>query len=193
MPLEKAKLIVHSSPFNSEARDIKFMFNPTEISFTRTASWEYKPGNSGSSLLPKVSFSGVQPYKFTLSNLLFDTYETKTSVMKQYIDNIKQGVSARAEAPSRPPVYIFVWKNKYFHCVMESLTYKLTMFLADGTPVRAIVDISLQEVDPENLPGGKTPPPNNQKKPDPRHPPGKTPPPNNQKNLDPKHPAGTAK
>ena len=29
------------------------------------------------------------------------------------------------------------------------------MFLTDGTPVRAIVDISLQEVDRTNLPGNR--------------------------------------
>ncbi len=153
MALEKAKLMLYSSPFNGEAKDIDFMFNPTEISFTRQVTWDSDPGNRGASLLPKVNFSGVQPYEFTLSNLLFDTYETKTSVMTTYIDNIKQGVSARAQAPSRPPVYVFVWKDKYFHCVMSSLTYKLTLFLSDGTPVKAIVDISLREVDPENLPG----------------------------------------
>lgn len=153
MALEKAKLMVHSSPYNGEAKDITFMFNPTEVSFTRRATWESDRGNRGTSLLPKVNFSGVDPYEFTLANLLFDTYETKASVMTQYIDNIKQGVSAKSGIPSRPPVYVFVWKDKYFHCVMSSLTYKLTLFLSDGTPVRAIVDISLREVDPENLPG----------------------------------------
>lgn len=155
MPLEKAKLLVHSSPYNGEARDIEFMFNPTEISFARSVTWSSDSGNRGTSLLPKVNFSGVEPYEFTLSNLLFDTYETKTSVVEKYINNIKQGVTARAQTPSRPPVYIFVWKDKYFHCVMKSLTYKLTMFHTDGTPLRALVDISLQEVDPQNLPGGK--------------------------------------
>ncbi len=153
MELTKAKLLVHSSPYNGEARDIEFMFNPTEISFERSVSWKSDQGNRGTSLLPKVNFSGVQPYTFTLSNLLFDTYETKTSVMEKYIKNIKQGVTARAQTPSRPPVYIFVWKDKYFHCVMTRLTYKLTMFHTDGTPLRALVDIWLQEVDPENLPG----------------------------------------
>jgi hypothetical protein len=29
------------------------------------------------------------------------------------------------------------------------------MFLNDGTPVRAIVEISLQEVDKNNMPGGR--------------------------------------
>ncbi|OUL28328.1 hypothetical protein [Nostoc sp. 106C] len=149
--LEKAKLVA----YNSEAPDIELMFNPTEISFSRTVSWKSDPGNRGTTLLPKVNFSGVEPYKFTLKQLLFDTYETKQSVMK-YIDIIKKGVETIEQNPDkRPPVYIFTWGREYFHCVITSLTYNLNMFLTDGTPVRAMVDISLQEVDKNNLPGGR--------------------------------------
>ena len=149
--LEKAKLVA----FNGEAPDIELMFNPTDISFSRSVKWESHEGNRGTSLLPKVNFSGVDPYKFTLKQLLFDTYETKESVMK-YIDIIKKGVETIQGAPDkRPPVYIFTWQQKYFYCVMTSLTYTLNMFLTDGTPVRAMVDISLQEVDKNNMPGGK--------------------------------------
>lgn len=149
--LEKAKLVA----FNGEAPDIELMFNPTDISFSRSVKWESHEGNRGTSLLPKVNFSGVDPYKFTLKQLLFDTYETKESVMK-YIDIIKKGVETIEGAPDkRPPVYIFTWQQKYFYCVMTSLTYTLNMFLTDGTPVRAMVDISLQEVDKNNMPGGK--------------------------------------
>lgn len=150
MPLEKAKLI----KFDGDGSDIELMFNPTEISFSRTSRWSSDPGNRGEELLPKVNFAGVEPYKFTLSKILFDTYETKESVMKKYIDNIKKGVTAPTGANKRPPVYIFTWKDKYFHCVMTSLTYTLTMFLADGTPVQALVNIALQEVDSKNPPGG---------------------------------------
>lgn len=149
--LQKAKLIA----YNGEADDIEFMFNPTEISFTRAVKWESKQGNRGSELLPKVNFSGVDPYKFTLKQLLFDTYETKKSVMDEYINKIKKGVETIEGAKDkRPPVYILWWKDKYFYCVITSLTYTLNMFLTDGTPVRAMVDISLQEVDKNNLPGG---------------------------------------
>jgi hypothetical protein len=149
--LEKAKLV----GYNGEAPDIELMFNPTEISFSRTVSWQSDPGNRGTTLLPKVNFSGVEPYKFTLKQLLFDTYETKKSVM-DYINIIKKGVETIERNPDkRPPVYIFTWGKEYFHCVITSLTYNLTMFLTDGTPVRAIVDISLQEVDKNNLPGGR--------------------------------------
>lgn len=148
--LEKAKL----KAYNGEAPDIDLMFNPSEISFSRSIVWQEHPGNRGSTLLPKINFSGVQPYRFTLKQIIYDTYETKESVMKQ-IDIIKKGVETiEMSSDKRPPVYKFTWKDEYFYCVMTSLTYNLTMFLTDGTPVRAIVDISLQEVDKNNLPGG---------------------------------------
>ncbi|MBN3924790.1 hypothetical protein [Nostoc sp. NMS4] len=150
--LQKAKLIA----YNKEAPDIELMYNPTDISFTRTVRWESKQGNRGTTLLPKVNFSGVEPYTFTLKQLVYDTYETKKSVMEKYINNIKKGVeSIDTTDDSRPPVYIFTWGTDYFYCVITSLTYTLNMFLSDGTPVRALVDIALQEVDQINLPGGK--------------------------------------
>lgn len=150
--LVKAKLVA----FNGEAPDIELMFNPTDISFSRSVTWESNKGNRGTTLLPKVNFSGVEPYKFTLKQLLFDTYETKESVMKKYIDKIKKGVETIDGSPDkRPPVYILTWGSEYFYCVITSLTYTLNMFLTDGTPVRALVDISLQEVDKNNMPGGK--------------------------------------
>ncbi|RUS92558.1 hypothetical protein DSM106972_098740 [Dulcicalothrix desertica PCC 7102] len=148
--LEKAKL----KAYNGEAPDIELMFNPSEISFSRTVNWQQHPGNRGTTLLPKINFSGVEPYQFILRRLIFDTYETKESVMT-YINIIKKGVETiENQTDTRPPVYTFIWKDEYFYCVMVSLTYTLNMFLTDGTPVRAMVDISLQEVDKNNLPGG---------------------------------------
>lgn len=158
MKLTKAKLLVHSDP-SGQAKDIEFMFNPTELDFTRRIIWDSDVGNRGSTLLPKVNFSGVEPYSFTLKNLLFDTYEQKKSVLKEYINNIKKGATARSNSHTRPPVYILTWRDSYFHCVMTSLNYRLTLFLADGTPVKAIVNIALEEVDPENISGGNPPTP----------------------------------
>jgi Contractile injection system tube protein len=142
---------------DGEGKDIELMFNPEEISFTRNVSWVPAKGSKGdSSLLPKINFSAVEPYKFTLKQLLFDTYESRESVMTKYVNVIKTGVEAmNKKTDSRPPVYLFTWGETYFYCVITSLTYKLTMFLANGIPVRAIVDISLQEVEKNNLPGNK--------------------------------------
>lgn len=163
MTLEKAKLI----KFDGNGSDIQLMFNPTEISFARTSNWKSDPGNRGDSLLPKVNFSGVEPYSLTLSNIMFDTYDNRESVLKKYIENIKKSVTAPDGFGGRPPVYIFQWgSNTYFHCVITKLAYRLTMFLADGTPVRAIVDLSIQEVDAKNLPGGRKSESGNERKKD---------------------------
>lgn len=153
--LVKATLLNQDNP----GQDIKLMFNPTEISLARTVTWKNEPGNKSQTLLPKTNFSAIEPYKLTLKQLLFDTYETKGSVVKEYIDVIKKGVTTEKGKGKRPPVYIFCWGTEYFHCVITSLTYNLTMFLADGTPVRAMVDIALQEVDENNFAKGKTPAP----------------------------------
>jgi hypothetical protein len=152
--LEKAFL----QPFNGETADIiKLMFNPTQLAFARTVKWESEQGGRGEkSALPKVNFSGVDPYKLTLNQLVFDTYEERKSVMDEYIKKLKKGVEAPDGDHKRPPVYILMWGGKSsFPCVMTSLSYKLDMFLPDGTPVRALVDISLQEVDMANPPGTK--------------------------------------
>jgi hypothetical protein len=48
----------------------------------------------------------------------------------------------------RPPVFYFIWGEKnYMCCMIKQLDYKLTMFLPNGTPVRAMVNITLEEVD----------------------------------------------
>ncbi len=150
--LQKASL----QPFTGEtAEAIELMFNPTQLAFARTVKWQSEQGGRGKkSALPKVNFSGVDPYKLTLNQLVFDTYEEGKSVVDKYIKKLKKGVEAPDGQNKRPPVYILLWGGKSsFPCVMTSLSYKLDMFLPDGTPVRALVDISLQEVDMENPPG----------------------------------------
>jgi hypothetical protein len=149
--LQKAKL--HSI---DDGTEIEFMFNPNMLSFARSVKWQAEQGNRGhNSSLPKVNFSGVDPYKLTINQVLFDTYETQKPVM-EYIKKLKKGVESPDGQNKRPPVFVLEWGGKRsFHCVMTSLTYKLDMFLPDGTPVRALVDIALQEVEKENLPGDR--------------------------------------
>ena len=154
MQLEKGRLVVLDSG-GGDAKDIEFMFNPQELSFTRESQWQSDVGvrtvGTGSNATeegPKVNFGGIQAYTFSLNKLIFDTYETGDSVLEKYINNIKKGVATPSGKNTRPPVYYLVWGgNDYFSCVMTSLTYTLTMFLNNGKPVRALVDISLLEVD----------------------------------------------
>jgi hypothetical protein len=129
---------------------IEFQFNPTELVFNQSVNLSYQEGARTRRGLPKVSFAYPQPATLTLSNVLFDTYEEGISVMK-YIDKLKKSV-AFTPALQRPPIYTFVWgKQQYLRCMVESLTYRLTLFLPKGEPVQARVDMTLKEVD-EALP-----------------------------------------
>ncbi len=196
--LQKAYLASQIDPVNT----IEFMFNPTDLQFSRTVDIQTQSGAVTSKGLPKVVFGHVAPYELSLSGIVFDTFEKGTSVINEIqplldaVDftkfngaaggasnspaggrsnptaggqsnrtaggqsnrtaggrgNRTAGGQSNSQADSkkrqRPPVYYFMWgQQNYVQCMVKSLTCKLTMFLSDGTPVRAIVDISLQQVD----------------------------------------------
>ncbi|MCY7323223.1 MAG: hypothetical protein LH660_15820 [Phormidesmis sp. CAN_BIN36] len=138
----KAHLISQDSTDN-----IEFMFNPIELRFSRSATIKSSEGATTAGGLPKVSFGSPQPYSLSIGNILFDTYESGKDVMSTYINKLCQGVEFAASL-GRPPVYIFTWgSQQYLKCFVKTLSYRLTMFLPDGTPVRAIVDLSLEQID----------------------------------------------
>jgi hypothetical protein len=146
MELKKATLTAH----NSEVPDIEFMFNPAQIAFEGVVETADNPGSrSERSGRPKVSFSNIQAYKITINNILFDTYETGENVVEKYIERFKLAVKF-VEGKQRPPIYCFAWTDKPYlqYCFVERLSYKLTMFLPNGTPVRAVIDsLTLKETD----------------------------------------------
>jgi len=145
MTLEKAKLLCR----DGSDYDIDFMFNPTEVSFEGDVESSDNPGSrSSESGKPKVSFSNIKAYRITINNILFDTYETNEDVVKKHIFKFKKAVRF-VSGKERPPLFAFYWGNAYLdYCFIEKLSYKLTLFLSDGTPVRAVIDsLTLKETD----------------------------------------------
>lgn len=132
------------------AEDIDFMFNPKELAFSRSISLEQAEGARTEKGLNKVSFKHPNPYSLKISNIPLDTYEIGESVLN-YINKFKKAVefAERGEGEhKRPPIYLFTWGNEqYLCCFVKTLSYKLTLFLPNGTPVRAMVDLDLEEVD----------------------------------------------
>lgn len=147
MTLEKATL----QPVKSgEGSAIEFMFNPTQLSFEGIVETADNLGaRSSQSGKPKVSFSNIQAYRVTITNVIFDTYETGKDV-SDYINHLRASVQF-VKGKERPPIYKFSWgsRQEYLkYCFVEKLSYKLTMFLAEGTPVRAVIDsLVLKETD----------------------------------------------
>jgi len=194
--LVKAALIPRTG---EKASTINFMFNPTDLSLSRSVTITPMNGARTQRGLPKVNFGFVEPYKLTLAGILFDTYEIGKSVfdkiqplldavdfskfqdpfkeqnsyqerlvkvsltgaaMTSFVKGLEgknvlgarefgsEKIGEQSLEIRRPPVFYFIWGEKnYMCCMVKQLDYKLTMFLPNGTPVRAMVNITLEEVD----------------------------------------------
>ena len=146
MKLEKATL----NSLDGDNYSFTFMYNPTSISI------DYKVNvseNSGARTedegIPKVSFAYPIATVISISDIIFDTYEDSSNRdVGNKLNKLTQAVKF-IQGKERPPVYIFAWGSiNYLRCYVESINYQLTMFLADGTPVRAKASITMKQVDP---------------------------------------------
>jgi hypothetical protein len=157
--LERAKIYV----LNADGQDvgdkedkngIDVCFNPKEYSLEKSVSWSTEKSFSDA---PHPEFTA--PSAMTLSvTLQFDTYEDRVSVREKYVKHLERLSMMRGEwtkdkAPNAkdkkklaPPVVLFVWGRFNFKGVVDSISQKYTMFLADGTPVRAEVALKLRNV-----------------------------------------------
>lgn len=129
--------------------DIKFMFNPKEMSFQNSVKTASDPGTrSQQSGRKKVSFSDIPAKTITISNILFDTFETGKDVVENHIKPFEEATRF-IKGKQRPPVYCFFWGKQYLkYCFVEQVNYKLTKFKQDGTPVRAMIDsLTLKETE----------------------------------------------
>jgi len=129
---------------------IEFMFNPNQLAFNQQINLTKSSGARTGRGLPKVNFAYPEPVILTINDLIFDTYEQNESVLK-YIKSFQKAVDfaeSGAGQEKRPPTYVFTWgSQKYIRCFVTKLDYTLTMFLPDGTPVRAKINLTLEEID----------------------------------------------
>ena len=154
MTLTKAKLIdvEHQNNLKHE-NHIDFMFNPNELSFGRSMSWEQSTAARTDSGENKTSFKHPYPYSLDISNIILDTYEEQVSVLPhlQKFTRAVEFMQGGKNDNKRPPIFLFVWgSNSYLRCYVKKLDFKLVLFLANGTPVRAIVTLSLGQAGKAN-------------------------------------------
>lgn len=133
--LEKALIL----PEGAEP-PIPVLFNPTQYSLEQgNQIAEVGVPGLGSPLLQYVRGNGR-----TLSmELFFDTYEQRSDV-RFYTTRVYSLMDVRGTL-RRPPVVTFAWGTFQFRCVVERVGGRFTLFLEDGTPVRATLSVSLRE------------------------------------------------
>jgi nucleoid-associated protein YgaU len=125
-------------------------FNPKEYSLEKSISWESSKAYTDA---PVPEFKA--PAAMTLSvTLQFDTYEERVSVRDKYIRRLEKLTLMKSKAKDdkdvknhAPPQCKFVWGKLHFRGVIDSLSQKYTMFLTDGTPVRAEVALKMRNVE----------------------------------------------
>lgn len=144
--LAKASII----NLDRDSEQVQCMFNPAEYTFTKENSW-VQGGNAGRDM-PQIEFTSGQPATLTMQ-LFFDTYAARADVREQYTDKIwslmlvDDNLRDPKTGKSRPPIVRFQWGRSWtFDAVIARIAQRFTLFLADGTPVRAILDVTFQQV-----------------------------------------------
>lgn len=145
--------------------ELEFQFNPEELSITKEVSWtsgEPTPGRNA----PDLDFGGGKPASFSL-DLLFDTTQTGDDVRK-YTNQLLRLVMLGPESAGYrqagmyrlpPPPVQFVWgKITLFIAVINKVKLTFTLFLPDGTPVRAKAAVDFIQYDTSDDEKGSTNP-----------------------------------
>ncbi len=127
---------------------IPFLFNPKEFSVEKSNQFAEVniPGLSS----PILQFVRGNARTVTM-DLFFDTYEEGIDV-RTYTDQItgweageEKGLMDIDSDLHAPPVCILGWGDFRFECIIERVSKRFTMFLPDGKPVRATLNVTLKE------------------------------------------------
>jgi nucleoid-associated protein YgaU len=136
-----------TAPGNFSTR-IPALFNPQTLTITKATMWRRTPKPESDT--STVQFLYGQPAMLTVE-LFFDTYE-----LRQRVTEHTQAVFALTTIQEhgdlhRPPLCKLEWGNfnisDIYHCewVLQNLTQQFSLFLADGTPVRATLGCTFRQ------------------------------------------------
>jgi nucleoid-associated protein YgaU len=133
--------LVKATIINLETQEqVPVMFNPEEYAL--------ETGNSFAEIgIPGLAKPPIQYVRGNLRTLqmelFFDTYERQSDVRAE-----TRRITALLEknrTTQAPPVLLFTWGSLQFKCVLENASQRFIMFLNNGTPVRARLNVTFKE------------------------------------------------
>jgi hypothetical protein len=137
MTLAKAEIRPETPP---GAAPIPVLFNPGRYSLDASN----QIAEIGVPGLPAPLLQFVRGGSRTLTmQLFFDTYEVAADV-RRHTDAV-YGLLDIEPTTHAPPVCEFRWGRVQFRSVVERVNGQFTLFLADGTPVRATLDVTFRQ------------------------------------------------
>jgi nucleoid-associated protein YgaU len=120
---------------------IDAMFNPNKLSVSRSTQWENQKVAKRDN--PELQYTGAEPSTLNVE-LFFDTYDSPSKTKKSvrtYTNKLHELTTVRAHGSDkhRPPVCRLRWGTMsiFFQGVLQQLTNNFTLFMDEGTPVRA--------------------------------------------------------
>ncbi len=154
--LQHAYLMVHEPSANGSLSapgalkfQLDFQFNPKEIALAKSASWKREPAK-GSASAPPPQFTGSQPSKLTLEMFFDASAKQDTSVVKTVEKLFSLTTPTEASLTAKkasPPWVVFRWGSLTgFLAYVSQVQAKYTMFTADGLPIRATCQVTLEEL-----------------------------------------------
>lgn len=127
------------------------MFRPKEYTVSKQNSWQMKEVKGKD--VPQLEFSGGGASTLSME-LFFDTYESGKDVRKEYTNEIwgltaiDDSLTDKINKKGRPPLVQFKWGPVIsFKAVITNISQKFTMFKANGTPVRATLNVTFKEAE----------------------------------------------
>ena len=135
-----------------------FMFNPESVRVTK--SMTPKPAKHAGRSGPKHQFTSGNPAQLEFGELLFDCFDARENV---YVKHVKwfEALLQADKKLHRPPRVVFSWGAGWGQesgpnrintgmWFVTGLDVNYTMFLPNGTPVRATCKLTLAEEQPES-------------------------------------------
>jgi hypothetical protein len=142
MGLEKATIQAMDTTGGNIGGPISVLFNPAEYTMEKSNTFQQTalPGLE----TPITQFTSGAAASLSME-LFFDTYTDKNGEdVRTYTDQVTDLLKINADLHA-PPVCRFQWGKVQFKAVLERASRRFTMFLSDGTPVRAVVTVTFKE------------------------------------------------
>ena len=132
---------------SSKVGTIPCKFRPHELRLEKSAGWTDRGSEKNN--VPFPTFSGGQEATLSL-DLFFDTTDTGADV-RSVTDKLMK-LTLKHAKDKQPPLCRFVWgKLTSFLAYVPSVSVSFTMFLGNGTPVRAEAKLTLKQYKDEAL------------------------------------------
>jgi nucleoid-associated protein YgaU len=152
MALEKLKILVElregTLKFDEKAPDgcIVAMYNPISLTLSTSISWPNQLAAKRD--CPEQQYVGADPSTLSI-DLFFDTYDSPRQIkqdVRDYTNKLLELTRVQGDK-HRPPICQLSWGkvDRFFQGVLQQMERRYTLFMEDGTPVRATVRCTFKQ------------------------------------------------